>query len=547
MLFQRLLARSSRGAALAATLIAIGGPARGQSSDLFADARFLDPEPLRELVAEGETRLPVMVNLIEPTAVREFSDWRNKPLADAHRVTVAALLESVIGVLPPSEIAVRHRMENQLMFSGRVTPEGLRLLLATTLVKSIEYDMPIRAFTDQGITLMNGDGVRSVYDGSGMSIAIVDSGIDYNHAAMGNGGFPNGKVLGGTDFGDGDSDPIDTNGHGTAVAGIAAGDVVTSGDYIGGVAPGARLYALKVTTGSSGSGSLSDVAASYNWCVTHQDDDPSNPILVINTSFGGGQFASACTGDGLHGASTNAVDAGMTIFCASGNDGYCAAMASPACVAPTISVGAVYDANIGGTGYCIDAASCIGSANGGCTDSGWACFDNTTAADQVTCYSNSASFLDILAPSDNASTPTAGGGYTTTFNGTSAASPYAAGAAALLIDAAQDVGITLTSEEIRGILSSTGNNIVDAKSSISTPRVNLGNAVDNLASVWVDFAYSGTETGSWSQPYNTLAEGLANVSAGGALSIRTGSTSVTPTINQHVILRPWGGSVTIGL
>jgi subtilisin family serine protease len=64
------------------------------------------------------------------------------------------------------------------------------------------------------------------------------------------------------------------------------------------------------------------------------------------------------------------------------------------------------------------------------------CTDATTAADKVTCYSNSAGFLTLLAPSHNARTPSmtiAGGGYTNTFGGTSAAAPYTAGAIAALM------------------------------------------------------------------------------------------------------------------
>jgi subtilisin family serine protease len=80
-------------------------------------------------------------------------------------------------------------------------------------------------------------GTRPVYNGSGISIAIVDSGVDYNHPRLGGGGFPNSKVIGGYDTGDRDNDPAPSDeAHGTACAGIAAGGLGTFGDYIGGVA-----------------------------------------------------------------------------------------------------------------------------------------------------------------------------------------------------------------------------------------------------------------------------------------------------------------------
>ena len=96
-----------------------------------------------------------------------------------------------------------------------------------------------------GIPLMNAAEARNSYSGSGLSIAICDTGIDYTHPKLGGGGFPNTKVIGGYDTGQDDADPMDGNGHGTGCAGIAAGDMGNAGDYIGGVYYGARLYALK--------------------------------------------------------------------------------------------------------------------------------------------------------------------------------------------------------------------------------------------------------------------------------------------------------------
>ena len=112
------------------------------------------------------------------------------------------------------------------------------------------------------------------YDGTGISIAIIDTGIDYTHAALGgsgdptdytnndpdtiaDGGFPNAKVVGGYDFAGSDytagaipvpdEDPLDEYviGHGTHVASTAAG-LEVPGSVHEGVAPGADLYALKV-------------------------------------------------------------------------------------------------------------------------------------------------------------------------------------------------------------------------------------------------------------------------------------------------------------
>jgi subtilisin family serine protease len=209
---------------------------------------------------------------------------------------------------------------------------------------------------------MNASAARSTYSGEGLSVAICDTGIDYNHVALGNGGFPNSKVIGGYDTGDDDNDPMDMQGHGTACAGISAGNLGNQGDYIGGVAWGARLYALKISHGSGGSAYLSNMIEAWEWCISHQYDDPNHPILVINTSFGAGRYTETCDADSpaMTKAAANAKAAGMTLFVSSGNDGYCDAIGWPACISHVISVGAVYDAHFTAEsiGWCVQQQSC---------------------------------------------------------------------------------------------------------------------------------------------------------------------------------------------
>ena len=205
-------------------------------------------------------------------------------------------------------------------FSARVTPEGLASLAEDPDVLSIERDALLYPNLAQGVPLMNASAARLTYSGEGLSVAICDTGIDYSHAALGNGGFPNSKVIGGYDTGDNDNDPMDLEGHGTACAGISAGNLGSDGDYIGGVAWGAKLYALKISQGSSGSASVSDMIEAWEWCITHQYDDPNHPILIINTSFGAGRYTGTCDSESLAmtTAAANAKAAGMTLFVSSG-------------------------------------------------------------------------------------------------------------------------------------------------------------------------------------------------------------------------------------
>src|SRR3989338_3316842 len=92
--------------------------------------------------------------------------------------------------------------------------------------------------------------------GSGVRVAIIDTGIDYKHPYLGGGFGPGYKVIGGYDFINKDNDPMDDNSHGTHVAGIVAANAPT---YTG-VAPEASLLAYKVLD-SGGSGSQSVVLA----------------------------------------------------------------------------------------------------------------------------------------------------------------------------------------------------------------------------------------------------------------------------------------------
>lgn len=401
--------------------------------------------------------------------------------------------DSVINTLDPSQVRLTNRFKYIFGFSAEVTLEGLQDLIDNPGVLSIEKDEILHAYLAQGIPLMNATAARSSYNGSGVSVAICDTGIDYTHSKLGGGGFPNSKVIGGYDTGQNDADPMDANGHGTACAGIAAGNIGTTGDYIGGVAYNARLYALKITYTTGGdSAYTSDMIEAWEWCITHQNDDSSNPIMVISTSFGGGRYYTTCdsASSAMTTAAANAVAAGMTLFVSSGNDGYCDSVGWPACISHVISVGAVYDAAFGIYYPCISSSSCATKyyTAWGCSTRYYAI--DSTSADMVTSYSNTYSLLNLLAPSNQAYTTdiSGSGGYSSGdyysgFGGTSAACPYAAGAAACLQSANKTLsGSFLTPAQVKSKLVDTGDSITDGKVSITKPRVNLGAAVATLSS-----------------------------------------------------------------
>ncbi len=93
-------------------------------------------------------------------------------------------------------------------------------------------------------------------DGSGMTVAVIDTGVDYNNPALGGGFGPGYKVIAGYDFADNSSNPMATSSqHGTGTAGL----IGSSDPNDLGVAPGVDIVALRVTD-STNTGSLSSVA-----------------------------------------------------------------------------------------------------------------------------------------------------------------------------------------------------------------------------------------------------------------------------------------------
>jgi hypothetical protein len=81
------------------------------------------------------------------------------------------------------------------------------------------------------------------------------------------------------------------------------------------------------------------------------------------------------------------------------------------------------------------------------------------------------------------------------------------------------------------------------------PRPNLAMAMQYVSGprTWVHFAYFGTETGSFAQPFNTVPEGYTAVAVDGSLIFKSGTSNWTGTFpNKSMTLRAFGGAVTIG-
>ena len=162
--------------------------------------------------------------------------------------------------------------------------------------------------------------------GNGVSVCIVDSGIEDSHPDL-----AKIDLAGWTDFIGNQSQPYDDNGHGTMMAGILVADGGLSG-----VAKDVKLYVAKALSGN-GTGSDTIVAQAIDWCI-------SKNVNIISLSLGGATTgASIIFGDAVENSVDDAYDAGIVVVAAAGNDGENddGDVASPGTVSTVICVGGV--------------------------------------------------------------------------------------------------------------------------------------------------------------------------------------------------------------
>ena len=164
-------------------------------------------------------------------------------------------------------------------------------LLKRIVVKSQDVERPAGTLASGATTaydpIINAAATRSTYNvnGSGMSVAVIDTGVDYNNAAFGGAFGPNDKVIAGYDFADNTADPMATTSqHGTAIAGLIGSS--NSADL--GVAPGVNIVALRVTDNSN-TASLTSIANALQWVINNHSE---YNITSVNMSLSdGGNYA----------------------------------------------------------------------------------------------------------------------------------------------------------------------------------------------------------------------------------------------------------------
>jgi subtilisin len=381
-----------------------------------------------------------------------------------------ALLNSVFGGVPVST----KRFETLPLLAFSVNAAQLAALQSSSLALDVQEDTPIPVAQAQppSIPLIGAPNAWvSGYTGAGKTIAILDTGVDKNHPAL------SGKVVSeacySTNESDsgisgisslcpgGDKESVAVNSglncsaapgcaHGTSVAGVAAG-----------VATGANFISIQVNSRLDND----DICGGPDPCILTVPSDlikglehvfslsRTYGIASANVSLGNGRFTSNCdNGNLVKPAIDQLRSVGIATVVASGNGSYSDAIGFPACVSTAISVGATGDG---------------GSLPG----------------NSIAPYSNSATFLSLLAPGYYPSAPVPGGG-SSAVSGTSIAAAHVSGALAILRQHQPDTSVT----EVLNRLKNSGVIVTDSRSGVGAakPRVKIDAALSCLQNVPAD-------------------------------------------------------------
>jgi len=383
---------------------------------------------------DGSVRVIIELNVTDlPDPIRSPAEDRFR-LLETRKAKVLDAQERLLKRLEKHRVTGVKKFQYGPGLVMRVDNGALQQLIADPEVLSIGEDAPVPPLLNQSVPLIDANQAWTAgFTGLGYLVAVVDSGIDGGHP------FLSEKLLGEACYSTIDNDPSLTwtasslcpNGaesqtgvgaaapcglygcdHGTHVAGIAAGKGVS----FSGVAKDARILGIQAFTRIDGTlcapspspcirSFPGDQVQALEYVLLWALGDP-NSIAAVNISIGGGRYTSNCDSNPTWSPLKNRIDSlreyRIATVIAAGNDGYLDALAAPACISSAISVGA------------------------------------TTKSDTVPPYSNSASFLKLLAPGGDLSgglggiySSVPGGGFAPS-GGTSMAAPHVAGAFAVL-------------------------------------------------------------------------------------------------------------------
>lgn len=439
------------------------GGTRGAPANPSPDSRLARLD-LRATVASEEQFAPLRAIAAAEGSVRVIVGLRILFRAEGaldgagvrqQRAQIRSAGDRVIAALRGTGYRVTGRFRFTPSIALELSPEALDAVERSGSAGRIQEDEAYSPTLASSTKVIEATETASVgWDGTGQTIAILDTGIQKTHKFLrnvtggskvvgeacysGGGDCPGGGTQS-TAAGSGVNCTYAVSGcrHGTHVAGIAAGRGGTgTGTTMNGVAPGASLYSIQVYSRFDGV-DCSD--AGEDPCALSFVSDQvkglervfavrsSFNFAAVNMGLGAGNFPDPCDSEAQKPAIDNLRSVGIATVVPSGNDGFTGAVNSPGCISTAITVGSTND------------------------------------QDTVSLFSNSATMVDFFAPGESitSSVPTGtgpGGTDFDVFDGTSMSTPHVAGAWAVVKDA---LGTGGTVTQIEATFDDTGKPVTD--------------------------------------------------------------------------------------